>query len=99
MKVAIGNECGVVTDEYWKISDTYKGQAANVDLPRYGVIRWDTNKEVDYEDWRGLYGTFTSIGGHQIAQDHQFKFINDDGTFKGGLIIDSTDSAKPSPTR
>lgn len=42
MKVSLDNECGVVTDEYWRISDTYRGQTANAELPHYGVIRWDT---------------------------------------------------------
>jgi hypothetical protein len=85
MKVLLGDDYGVVTDEYWRISDTYSGQAANADLPHYGVIRWDTNKEADYEDWRGLWGTFTAMGGRQIEQDHQFKFIDDDGTFKSSV--------------
>lgn len=40
MKVSLDDNYGVVTDEYWRISDTYSGQAANADLPHYGVIRW-----------------------------------------------------------
>jgi len=56
MKVSLNDEYGVVTDEHWSISDTYKGQVPNADLPHYGIIRWDTNKEVDKEGWRGLWG-------------------------------------------
>ena len=47
IQVAIGDECVVVTNEYRKISNTYKGQTVNADAPHYGVIRWDTNKEAD----------------------------------------------------
>ena len=32
MKVSLGDDYGVVTDEYRRISDTYSGQDANADL-------------------------------------------------------------------
>ncbi|AZA51837.1 hypothetical protein [Chryseobacterium sp. G0201] len=48
----------------------------------YGMVRWDTPKELDNEDWIGLFGVFTQIGGKIIDQNHQFKYINDDGSLK-----------------
>ncbi len=68
-KVMLKNEFGVVLN---KTADNYM----------YGQIRWDTNKENDVEDWRGLFGSFLQIGGQIINQEHQFTFINDDGTTK-----------------
>ena len=52
------------------------------ELNFYGVIRWDSNKESDHEDWRGMFGTFMNQGGKIIDKSHQFEFINDDGTLK-----------------
>lgn len=69
MKVSVDNEYGVVLDE-------------RTDNGDYGLIRWDTNKENDCEDWRGLFGTFLNIGGQIIDQSFEFKFINDDGAKK-----------------
>jgi hypothetical protein len=47
-----------------------------------GIIRWDTAKENDYEDWTGLFGTFIQSGGKVITNNHKFKYINIDGTSK-----------------
>lgn len=47
-----------------------------------GLIRWDTIKENDIEDWRGLFGSFLQAGGKVIDQDYKLKFINRDGTTK-----------------
>jgi hypothetical protein len=52
------------------------------EINSYGVIRWDTNRESDSEDWRGLFGSFKNSGGMIIENDYGFKFINDDGTLK-----------------
>ncbi|WP_299444294.1 hypothetical protein [uncultured Aquimarina sp.] len=69
-KVSLNDEFGVVI-----ISQS--------DEPNFcGMIRWDTPKESDNEDWRGMFGTFLSEGGQIINQDYEFKFINDDGTLK-----------------
>ena len=68
-KVLLNNEFGVVLDK-------------TVENEMYGQIRWDTNKENDIEDWRGLFGTFLQTGGEIISQEQQFKYINDDGTTK-----------------
>jgi hypothetical protein len=68
-KVSLENECGVVLDK-------------SEDWNEYGLIRWDTDKENDVEDWRGLFGSFLQAGGEVINQEHEFKFINNDGTAK-----------------
>ena len=68
-KVSLDNECGVVLDK-------------SEDWNEYGLIRWDTNKENDVEDWRGLFGSFLQAGGQVINPDHEFIFINNDGTLK-----------------
>ncbi|WPO77553.1 hypothetical protein [Flavobacterium sp. KACC 22761] len=70
MKVFLNGEYGVVIN-----SDSDRSNF-------YGIIRWDTEKEDDSEDWRGMLETFTSIGGKIIDINYQFKFINDDGTSK-----------------
>ncbi|MBW1655806.1 hypothetical protein [Flavobacterium quisquiliarum] len=70
MKVTLGNENGIVVID-------------DLDEPNFcGVIRWDTPKENDTEDWRGLFGTFIQIGGKIIRDDHPFQFIKDDGSLK-----------------
>jgi hypothetical protein len=69
MKVLLHNEFGVVLDK-----------AADNNM--YGLIRWDTNKESDIEDWRGLFGSFLQAGGQVVNQDYEFKFINNDGSAK-----------------
>jgi hypothetical protein len=68
-KVSLEKECGVVLDK-------------SEDWNEYGLIRWDTDKENDIEDWRGLFGSFLDAGGQVINQDQEFKFINNDGTAK-----------------
>lgn len=68
-KVSLENERGVVLDK-------------SEDWSEYGLIRWDTDKENDIEDWRGLFGSFLQAGGQVINQDYEFKFINSDGTAK-----------------
>ena len=70
-KVMLNNEFGVVLD---KTSDN----------DMFGQIRWDTDKENDIEDWRGLFGSFLETGGQIINQQHEFTFINDDGKMKKG---------------
>jgi hypothetical protein len=70
-KVMLNNEFGVVLD-----------RTPENDV--FGQISWDTNKENDIEDWRGLFSSFLEIGGQVIGQQHHFTFINDDGTRKKG---------------
>jgi len=47
----------------------------------YGLVRWDTEKAQDTEDWRGLWGTFVSMGG-RVLEEFEFKFIGPDGSLK-----------------
>lgn len=72
MKVSLDGEIGVVIQGEGK-SDWDK---------EAGIIRWDTNKEVDSEDWRGLYGSFIDSGGKEIDTQTKFKFIDDSGLLK-----------------
>ncbi|GGX22867.1 hypothetical protein [Aquimarina muelleri] len=48
----------------------------------YGMIRWDTNKNNDIEDWRGLFGTFISNGGKVIEGIYDFQYIDGEGNLK-----------------
>lgn len=68
-KVFMANEYGVVLDK-------------TVDNDMAGFIRWDTEKENDVEDWRGLFGTFLQSGGKVVDQEYKFKFIDDKGQWK-----------------
>ena len=68
-KVTLKNEFGVVLDK-------------EVEDDLIGLIRWDTEKENDVEDWRGLFGTFLQAGGKVVGQDHDFKFIDEKGALK-----------------
>ena len=68
-KVSLKDEFGVVLDK-------------TVDSNLVGLIRWDTEKENDVEDWRGLFGSFLQSGGQVVDQDHEFKFIDDKGQLK-----------------
>jgi hypothetical protein len=47
----------------------------------YGLVRWDTEKAQDTEDWRGLWGTFVVMGG-RVLEEYEFKFIGPDGRLK-----------------
>ncbi|MCX8531318.1 hypothetical protein [Chryseobacterium luquanense] len=67
-KVSLDNEYGLILD---------KGNDCS-----FGIIRWDTPKEVDEEDWVGMFGTFKESGGKIINESHQFKYINNDGSLK-----------------
>ncbi|GAA4122894.1 hypothetical protein GCM10022250_05990 [Flavobacterium chungbukense] len=67
MKVSLNNEFGVIIKD-------------EADKPNFcGVIRWDTLKENDTEDWRGQFGTFISIGGKVLDSGYVFKFITEKG--------------------
>jgi len=70
MKVSLDGEFGVVI----------KPETDSEDF--CGIIRWDTDKESDFEDWGGLFGTFLNQGGKIIDRNFPFKYINDDGTQK-----------------
>lgn len=70
-KISLENEYGVILEK----------QKEN----NFGIIRWDTPKEVDEEDWIGMFETFKKIGGKIIDQNHQFKYINDDGSLKNQI--------------
>ncbi|WP_279197107.1 hypothetical protein [Chryseobacterium indoltheticum] len=70
-KISLENEYGVILEK----------QKEN----NFGIIRWDTPKEVDEEDWIGMFETFKKMGGKIIDQNHQFKYINDDGSLKNQI--------------
>lgn len=46
------------------------------------IIRWDTDKELDSEDWTGQFGVFIEIGGFIIDQNQQFEYIDENGKLK-----------------
>ncbi|MGK6342912.1 hypothetical protein ACMGDK_11770 [Chryseobacterium sp. DT-3] len=64
-----------LNDEYGVIVELKKHELST-------IIRWDTPKENDFEDWCSMWGTFLDIGGKIINKNHHFKYINDDGTLK-----------------
>lgn len=72
MKVTLNNEYGVVIE---------RTRDADWDKEP-GIIRWDSNKQNDEEDWRGLYGSFVDSGGKEIDSTHQFQFINENGELR-----------------
>jgi hypothetical protein len=70
MKVSLDGEYGIVVK-------------SELDEPSfYGMIRWDTKSESDFESWNGLFGSFIQQGGKVLERSHQFKHINDDGSLK-----------------
>ncbi|HLP50037.1 MAG TPA: hypothetical protein VK154_04090 [Chitinophagales bacterium] len=71
MKVFLDGDYGIVTAEYWETGNS----------KTYGLIRWDTNEEADFEDWRGLFGSFIDSGGKHV-EDYTFRYINHDGSLK-----------------
>ncbi|HLO38556.1 MAG TPA: hypothetical protein VK173_08700 [Lacibacter sp.] len=73
MKVSLNGQYGVVINEFKIINEASK---------EFGIIRWDTEKAFDLEDWVGLFGTFKDHGGREVSSKHQFRFINDDGSFR-----------------
>ncbi|MFL9833244.1 hypothetical protein [Chryseobacterium terrae] len=70
-KISLENEYGIILEK----------QKEN----NFGIIRWDTPKEVDEENWIGMFETFKKMGGKIINQNHQFKYINDDGSLKNKI--------------
>lgn len=70
MKVWLDGEFGVIV-------------TSESDIPNFsGIIRWDTEKEFDFEDWRGMFASFLNLGGKIVSENHEFKYINDDETLK-----------------
>lgn len=69
MKVKLNNELGIV------IKPEFKTEWDN----EPGLIRWDTDKDEDLEDWRGLFASFLNAGGREVSQDTSFEFITDSG--------------------
>jgi hypothetical protein len=85
MKVCLDGEYGVVMPDCWDWDGVYYvGRVKHQVTPskNYGLIRWDTDKESDLQDWTGLFGSFIQTGGEEVDQNHQFQFINDDGSLK-----------------
>lgn len=77
----LNGEFGVGIDHFVMKDHTFSNWEGSYSKP-YGIIRWDTRRKSDLEDWRGLWGTFVAQGGCAIGKDYQFQFINDDSTFK-----------------
>ncbi len=69
MKVSLNDENGIVLE-----SSGYEVQGQEL----YGVIQWDTEKENDTEDWRGLFGSFIKAGGSVLSPEFELKFINEE---------------------
>lgn len=46
------------------------------------IIRWDTAKENDFEDWFSCWGSFVEMGGKIIDEGYAFIHIEDNGTLK-----------------
>jgi len=67
-KVFLNNEYGLILNKHRNNN--------------FGIIRWDSPKQADEEDWIGMFGTFKQMGGKIINQNYQFKYINDDGSLK-----------------
>ena len=69
MKVSLNDEIGIVIrieeNSHWDKEP--------------GVIRWDTNKKFDTEDWRGMFGSFKDSGGKEIDSNIALKYINEKG--------------------
>lgn len=85
MKVSLGGEYGVVTSDFTEWDGIYFVNGEKIQgnpSKQFGLIRWDTDKESDTEDWTGLFGSFIDSGGIEVSSTHQFEFINDDGTVK-----------------
>ncbi|MDF2934475.1 MAG: hypothetical protein K0R36_3806 [Chryseobacterium sp.] len=91
----IGSQIFNITD-IWKIDDDFiSGSKVFLDNEygvildkeknnNFGIIKWDTPKEIE-EDWIGMFGTFKESGGVIVDKSHQFKYIDDDGSFKNSL--------------
>jgi len=72
MKVSMNEEIGVVVH-----------RTGNSDWDNEpGIIKWDTDKKVDFEDWRGLFGSFKQAGGKEIDSKVEFEFIDTNGELK-----------------
>lgn len=67
MKVQLNNEAGIVVKNY---SGLHKDNEP-------GVIHWDTAKENDIEDWRGLFASFIASGGIVLESNYNFKYIKE----------------------
>ena len=74
MKVKLQNEYGVVIQPQERTGWDKEP----------GIIRWDTKKSEDNEDWRGLLGSFIDNGGELIDPDFEFEFITNEGKLKNG---------------
>ncbi|UTW67962.1 hypothetical protein KFE94_07555 [bacterium SCSIO 12643] len=69
MKVSLNDEIGIVIRV--EINSDWDKEP--------GIIRWDTNKEFDSEDWRGMFESFKDSGGKEIDPKTKFKYINEKG--------------------
>ncbi|RQO77755.1 hypothetical protein DBR40_07205 [Pedobacter sp. KBW01] len=56
----------------------------------FGLVRWDTDKDQDAEDWRGIWGNFLAMGG-KVVEDHEFNFIDRYGNLKRGMETENRD--------
>ena len=68
MKVSLSGENGLVLNEYHDY-ETHRS---------YGLILWDTEKDNDTEDWRGLFGSFQDAGGTILEKDFKFTYLKED---------------------
>lgn len=54
----------------------------------FGLIRWDTDRPQDTEDWRGIWSNFVTMGG-KVLEEYEFRFINIDGSLKRNLEMEN----------
>ncbi|XOV67660.1 MAG: hypothetical protein ACFHU9_00545 [Fluviicola sp.] len=72
MKVSHSGEFGVVI----KPNESSKWSSEP------GIIRWETAKQDDQEDWRGLFSSFINTGGEIIDENYCFQYIDEFGNLK-----------------
>jgi len=72
---------GVRARQYCWLSGEYGLVLKDATDGLYGLVRWDTEKAQDTEDWTGLWGTFVAMGG-RVLEEYEFKFIGPDGSLK-----------------
>ncbi len=66
MKVSLDEEVGLIVDP--PNEDTS-------DL--IGWILWDTPSKQEFEDWRGLFGTFIQTGGKILPSSFKFQHLSE----------------------
>ena len=66
------------SEEFGIVVQTYELDERNVVVGGSLIVRWDTKDEADFENCSGNLEAFL----RKADQNHQFKYINEDGTEK-----------------